>query len=297
MSESATPESGMPIVASIAELRGRIADWRARGETVALVPTMGNLHPGHLALVDEARRHADRVVASVFVNPLQFGPNEDFDRYPRTLTADAAALSSVCCDLLFAPAETELYPGGRSDRFTLCAPALGRMLEGEFRPGFFDGVATVVLALFNIVGPDVAVFGQKDYQQLQIIRRLVADLHLPVCIVGVPTHREPDGLARSSRNQYLSQEQRAQAPALYRALCRTAAALRAGRRDYPELSAELAQELATAGLVPQYCEIRQPDLRLPDGDATAWVILVAAFLGETRLIDNLVVTGAPATLV
>lgn len=297
MSESATPTSGLPIIASIAELRCRVADWRARGETVALVPTMGNLHPGHLALVNEARRHADRVVASVFVNPLQFGPNEDFERYPRTLESDAEALSSVSCDLLFAPAEAELYPGGRSDRFTLCAPALGRMLEGEFRPGFFDGVATVVLALFNIVAPDVAVFGQKDYQQLQIIRRLVADLHLPVCIVGVPTHREADGLARSSRNQYLSPAQRAQAPAVYRALCTTADALRAGRRDYPELCAELAQALAAAGLVPQYCEIRHPDLRLPDSDASAWVILVAAFLGATRLIDNLVVTGAPATLV
>lgn len=280
----------MLTVHSVAELRAQVAAWKRAGERIGLVPTMGNLHDGHLQLVARAREAATRVVASVFVNPLQFGPNEDFDRYPRTLPEDAVKLAAAGCDLLFAPSVAEMYPRGREGLSGVRVPALSEILEGQFRPGFFDGVATVVSILFNQVQPDVAVFGQKDWQQLQVVRRMVADLHMPIEIIGLPTMRAADGLALSSRNQYLSADERRLAPLLNAALVEIETALRAGRRDFETLQQAQLRALAANGYVPQYLEIRAPDLGAAAADAREWVVLVAAFLGRTRLIDNRVVS-------
>ena len=276
----------MRTVHAVAELRAEISAWRRAGQRIGFVPTMGNLHAGHLELISRARSAADRVVASVFVNPLQFGPNEDFDRYPRTLQDDQAKLAAVDCDLLFAPSVTEMYPRGRENLSGVRVSALSEQLEGAFRPGFFDGVATVVSILFNQVQPDVAVFGQKDWQQLQVIRRMVSDLHLPIEILGHPTARAADGLALSSRNQYLSTDERRLAPALYRVLGEVLDALRDGRRDYAVLQEGAMRHLADAGFRPQYVVIRAQDLSEPRVDSRDWVVLAAAFLGATRLIDN-----------
>lgn len=277
----------METVHQIARLRARVGRWRSAGQSVGLVPTMGNLHEGHLDLVRLARKRCDRVVVSVFVNPLQFGPNEDFDRYPRTLGEDTDKLAAADCDLLFAPSVAEMYPRGRAALTTVSVPGLAAILEGQFRPGFFDGVATVVCLLFNCVQPDLAVFGAKDYQQLQVIRRMVADLHVPIEIVEHPTRREADGLAMSSRNQYLSDPQRCLAPELYRSLDAIAAGIRGGDRRFRELADLEAERLRRAGFEPQYLEVRSPDLGEPDVQGKQWVILVAAVLGSTRLIDNL----------
>lgn len=274
------------VVHTVAELRAAVAELRRGGRRIGFVPTMGNLHAGHLRLVEVARTRADAVVASVFVNPLQFGPTEDFERYPRTLAQDRAKLESARCDLLYAPSAEEMYPRGRQDLTTVSVPELSGILCGRYRPGHFDGVTTVVNILFNQVQPDVALFGDKDYQQLFLIRRMVADLHLPVEIVGVPTEREADGLALSSRNQYLSPEERVRAGTIHRVLDAVAEGLRDGRRDYATLAAEQLKVLESQGFKPQYLEIRQPDLGPPDGQARAWVVLVAAYLGSTRLIDN-----------
>lgn len=279
----------MLTVHSVAELRTQIAAWKRAGERIGLVPTMGNLHAGHLELIARARQAASRVVASVFVNPLQFGPNEDFDRYPRTLPDDSAKLSAAGCDLLFAPSVAQMYPRGREGLSGLRVPALSEILEGRFRPGFFDGVATVVNILFNQVQPDLAVFGEKDWQQLQVIRRMVADLHLSVEIIGHPTARDADGLALSSRNQYLSPEERLLAPLLHRVLLEIDAALRAGRRDFQALQQLATQRLSAGGFEPQYLEIRAPDLSAPSSEAQQWVALSAAFLGRTRLIDSQII--------
>ena len=276
----------MHTVHTVAELRAHVSRWKQSGERVAFVPTMGNLHAGHLQLIERARTLAPRTVASVFVNPLQFGPNEDFDRYPRTLPQDQARLEAVGCDLLFAPDVDEMYPRGQQQMTTVSVPVLNAVLDGEFRPGHFDGVATVVSLLFHQVQPDVAVFGEKDWQQLQVIRRMVGDLHMPIEIIGHPTARDPDGLAMSSRNQYLSGEQRAVAPEIHRSLVQITDALAAGRRDYAALQAAAVSRLASAGFRPQYVEIRAPDLSDARPGATEWVVLVAAFLGKTRLIDN-----------
>ncbi|MGQ0697915.1 MAG: pantoate--beta-alanine ligase [Panacagrimonas sp.] len=276
----------MLTVHTVAELRAQVAHWKREGHRVGFVPTMGNLHAGHLQLVTRSRELAQRTVASIFVNPLQFGPNEDFDRYPRTLAEDALRLEAVDCDLLFAPRVAEMYPRGREGLSGVRVPALSEQLEGAFRPGFFDGVATVVSILFNQVQPDVAVFGQKDWQQLQVVRRMVADLHVPIEIVGHPTARDADGLALSSRNQYLSATERSQAPAMHHALVAAAAGLSAGRRDFAALQSEAMASLEQAGFVPQYVEIRNADMGLPDIVETQWVVLAAAFLGRTRLIDN-----------
>ena len=276
----------MLTVHTVAELRAQVAAWKREGKRIGFVPTMGNLHAGHLELVTRARSLADRVVASIFVNPLQFGPNEDFDRYPRTLDADRARLDASGCDLLFAPDVAQMYPRGREQLSEVRVPALNALLDGEFRPGHFDGVSTVVSILFNQVQPDVAVFGEKDWQQLRVIRRMVADLHLPIDIVGHPTARDADGLALSSRNQYLSAQERAVAPGIFRALGDLEAKLRGGRRDYPALQKEALMQLEASGFRPQYVEIRTPDLAAPAPDAREWVLLVAAFLGRTRLIDN-----------
>lgn len=272
------------------ELRAQISRWRAAGERIALVPTMGNLHAGHLALVQKAQQLGDRVVVTVFVNPLQFGPNEDFGRYPRTLPDDLRRLEAQGVDLVYAPPVEEVYVNGFPPATTITVSPLSAELEGAFRPGFFTGVATVVAILFNSVQPDVAVFGEKDWQQLQIIKRMVSDLRMSVEIVGYPTERAGDGLALSSRNQYLNAEERGLAPLVHAALQAVAAGLEAGRRDYHALCAEQSRKLESAGYRPQYLEVRTPGLEQPKADDRDFVVLVAAVLGTTRLIDNLRVT-------
>lgn len=285
----------MLAVHGVAELRDQVQRWRRDGERIALVPTMGNLHAGHVKLVEEAHARAKRVVASIFVNPLQFGPGEDYQSYPRTLEADQAKLQAVRADLLFAPAVEEMYPGGRDRVTRVDVPGLSAILDGEFRPGHFSGVATVVLKLLNIVQPDVALFGEKDYQQLLIVRRLVADLSVPVEIVGVPIVREADGLAMSSRNQYLTPVERQQAPLLFRTLGETAAALRNGRRDFSRLEAETVQKLS-AQLRPDYVSIRAAHtLAAADADTRDFVVLAAVWLGKARLIDNIQVSVEAAS--
>lgn len=280
----------MKTVHTVAELRAQVAEWRSKGQRIAFAPTMGNLHAGHLKLIGRGHEAADRVVSSVFVNPLQFGPNEDFGRYPRTLPDDQARLTGAGCDLLFAPSIEEMYPNGREHLCTVSLPHYSTILEGHFRPGHFDGVATVVNILFNQVQPDVALFGEKDYQQLLVIRRMVADLQLPIDIVGVPTEREADGLAMSSRNQYLSSAERQAAAEIHATLSEVAGAIRVGRRDFTELCDLGRQRLLAQGFKPQYLEVRTPQLDPPGAQESAYIILVAAFLGKTRLIDNLAVT-------
>ena len=269
-------------------LRDVVRLWRAEGARIGFVPTMGSLHAGHISLLSAARFRADRVIASVFVNPLQFGPNEDFERYPRMPEEDTALLAEAGCDLLFLPAVDEIYPDGRESATRVSVKTLSGILEGAHRPGHFDGVATVVAKLFGIVQPDVAVFGEKDYQQLAIIRRMTADLDIPVEIVGAPTVRSPDGLAMSSRNRYLSEAERALAPRIYATLRAAAARVDCGDRNYAQLSASGMDELRAAGMQPDYFELRDAQTLLEPIPATReLVILVAARLGKARLIDNL----------
>ncbi|GAB3732873.1 pantoate--beta-alanine ligase [Luteimonas pelagia] len=276
----------MDAVSDLATLRARVAGWKREGLRVGFVPTMGNLHPGHHSLVALARAHADRVVASVFVNPTQFGPGEDFTRYPRTPDADAAGLAAAGCDLLWMPTVEAMYPLGLDAAVRIRVPGVTGVLEGAHRPGHFDGVATVVARLFNQVLPDVAAFGRKDYQQLAVIRHLVADLAFPVRLLAGDTVREPDGLAMSSRNQYLSAGERARAAELHRTLQAMGAAWRAGT-PRTRIEAEAAQGLSAAGFDVDYVVLRRPDLSEPrDGDGGPRVALVAARLGRTRLIDN-----------
>jgi pantoate--beta-alanine ligase len=278
----------MRTVHRVTDLQAELAEWRSRGESIALVPTMGNLHAGHLSLVQRARQLGECVVVSIFVNPLQFGPSEDFERYPRTLEADQKLLAGAGATLVFAPAVADVYPGGYPPATTVrVGGALTSVLDGHFRPGHFEGVATVVNILFNLVRPNVAVFGEKDWQQLQVIRRMVADLGMPLRIAGAATLRDPDGLAMSSRNQYLDPAERALASRLYAALQAVAAAIEGGRRDYAALCAEHWAELEAAGFKPQYLEVRAPDLSPAAENAVSLVVLVAAYLGRTRLIDNL----------
>ncbi|MGD9000455.1 MAG: pantoate--beta-alanine ligase [Granulosicoccaceae bacterium] len=270
-------------------LRSYIHAWREAGERVAFVPTMGNLHEGHLQLVDAARSQASRVVVSIFVNPAQFGPNEDFAAYPRTPEQDSELLAARRADLLYMPGVDSMYPGGEGAMTRVEPPeALTNILCGASRPGHFSGVATVVTKLLNQVQPDVAVFGEKDFQQLLVIRRVVADLDLPVAIVGVPTVREADGLAMSSRNRYLDSDERVQAAQLSAILREMAGRLQQGERDFAALEAAAAAQLRRAGFVPDYVSIRcATDLTTPGRGDTALVILAAARLGEARLIDNL----------
>ena len=276
----------MQTVHSIVELRTQLAAWRKAGDRIAFVPTMGNLHRGHLELARRGKTVADRVVSSVFVNPLQFGPNEDFSRYPRTLEQDKIALEQAGADLLFAPNAQEIYPHGMQNLAKVSVAAVSSILCGHFRPGHFDGVATVVSILFNLVQPDTALFGEKDYQQLLVIRRMVADLHMPIEIVGVATEREPDGLALSSRNQYLSADERRLAPEMYATLTEVADKLKAGRRDFSALCYAGIKRLEASQFRPQYLEVRALDLSEPLRDGKGFVILAAAYLGKTRLIDN-----------
>ena len=274
-------------VTALDALRQRVRQWKREGLRVGFVPTMGNLHAGHYSLVTLARQHADRVVSSVFVNPTQFGPNEDFTRYPRTPEQDTSGLQAAGCDLLWLPDVAAMYPFGVALAARVQVPGVSAVLEGAHRPGHFDGVCTVVTRLFNQVQPDVAVFGRKDYQQLAVIRQLVADLQFPIEIVGGPIVREPNGLAMSSRNQYLSAQERGVAGSLHRTLRKMRDALLEGA---PRAEAEAAAEaaLAAAGFDTDYAVVRTPALTEPvDGTGGARVALVAARLGRTRLIDNL----------
>ncbi|MEM9386323.1 MAG: pantoate--beta-alanine ligase [Pseudomonadota bacterium] len=283
-------------VNTVAALRERLHRWRARGERIAFVPTMGNLHDGHMTLIERARANADSLVASVYVNPLQFGGGEDFDGYPRTLEADRAMLAGASCDLLFFPRDEEIYPLGQSLATRIDLPGLTEMLCGEHRPGHFVGVATVVCKLLNMVQPDVAVFGEKDLQQLRIIQRLVADLYIPTRVLPAPTARESDGLAMSSRNRYLTTQERALAPVLYQTLVGARQALEAGDRAYAAIEARATQALRDAGLRPDYVSIRRGiDLQPPAARGEVELaVLGAAWLGRARLIDNLQLRLSPA---
>ena len=281
----------MNTVKTVRELRAAVARARSEGKRVGLVPTMGNLHSGHAALVVKAAQRADFVVASIFVNPLQFGPTEDLATYPRTLPADQETLLQAGCHLLFAPAVEEMYPHGMEDQTLVSVPHLSEGLCGASRPGHFDGVATVVSKLFNMVQPDLAIFGQKDFQQLAVIRALVRDLNMPIQIIGEPTVRAADGLALSSRNGYLSEEQRAAAPALYRVIKHIAEAIHIGERDLNFLLANGVDQLKAAGFRLDYLEIRNATtLRPTTAEDHDLVILAAAYMGSTRLIDNLHLT-------
>jgi pantoate--beta-alanine ligase len=279
----------MITVRTAAELRERVAAWRAAGHRIGFVPTMGALHAGHLALVRRAGELAGRVAASVFVNPTQFGPGEDFARYPRDPEGDARLLAGAGCDLLFLPEVETIYPPGDATAVEVAGPALG--LEGDHRPGHFRGVATVVVRLFNLVRPDLAVFGEKDAQQLAVVRRLVADLHLPVAVVAHPTVREPDGLAMSSRNAYLDPDDRRAAAVLHRALAAARRAIEAGERDAGRVRALLRETLAAEPRVAvDYAEVVDAETFRPlAGTASIRgrvVLPLAARLGATRLIDN-----------
>lgn len=280
----------MRCVGNIDALHAAIRALRDAGKTIAFVPTMGNLHPGHLTLIREARRRADAVVASIFVNPLQFGANEDLDKYPRTPQQDQSALQAEGVDVLFMPSVEAMYPRGEQAQTFVEVPGIGDILCGASRPGHFRGVATVVCRLFNLVRPDVALFGKKDYQQLRVIRLMVADLAMPLEVIGVDTVREADGLAMSSRNQYLDQAERARAPVLYRTLCGLRdQLLAAGRYDASWVQDALAK--LEADLEVEYLAVRrQADLAEPAVTDRELVILLAARLGATRLIDNVELT-------
>lgn len=278
----------MITVETIADLRHTIGRWRAAGERVALVPTMGNLHEGHLDLVRKARSLADRVAVSIFVNPLQFGAGEDFASYPRTLIDDSDKLSAVKTDLLFTPQVAEMYPRPQAEQTKIEVPGLSGLFCGASRPGHFVGVATVVCKLFNMVQPDLALFGEKDYQQLMVIRQMVEDLAIPVTIHGLPTVREVDGLARSSRNGYLTDSERSTAPALYRQLQQTVAGIKQGKQDFAALERQAISRLEAEGFTPDYYAIRRAaDLGEPEPGEKSLVILAAAHLGKARLIDNI----------
>ncbi len=280
--------AGMEIVETLQDLRRILEGFRARAERIALVPTMGNLHAGHYSLIELGKRHADRTVATSFVNPTQFGPNEDFARYPRTPGDDERGLADAGCDVLFRPTVETMYPFGAQQCVKVQVPGLMEELEGAQRPGHFDGVATVVLRLFNMARPDLAVFGRKDYQQLRVIEYLVRELSLPIDIVPAPIARDHDGLALSSRNQYLDAAQRAIAPELRRTLLAMQEGWRAGVA-LPEIERTAQERLTAAGFAMDYAQFRRrSDLRRPEaGDRDGLVILATARLGRTRLLDNL----------
>jgi pantoate--beta-alanine ligase len=285
----------MDIVTTIAAVRAHVRRWRNEGRRVAFVPTMGNLHSGHVSLIEAARRHGDRFVASIFVNPMQFGPNEDYAHYPRTPTQDERMLAEAGCSLMFMPDVAEIYPNGSERATRVDVPNLSRILDGEFRPGHFEGVSTIVATLFHIVEPDVAIFGEKDFQQLTIIRRMVADLCLPVEIIGAPTVRDSDGLAMSSRNQYLTPAERQIAPLIYQTLTAAANRLQAGDADFSSIERSGVEALAKAGMKPDYFSVRRArDLGAPTPDTTHLVVLTAARLGKARLIDNIQVRPGQA---
>lgn len=279
----------MQTLSSIRLLRELLGSFRKTNKKIALVPTMGSLHAGHIALVTEAQTKADMVVTSIFVNPLQFGPNEDFERYPRTLAADQAKLFDAGNHVLFTPGVAEMYPAGMPQTL-VHVPGCTECLCGQKRPGHFDGVSTVVTKLFNIIQPDIALFGNKDYQQLTTIRKMVNELFFPIEIIGLDTIREPDGLAMSSRNGYLNSQERQQASKLYEALVSIKNALESGEKNHLRLIQQGIYFLEKAGFVPDYLEIRDAlSLGPVDSNSQKLVILGAAFMGKTRLIDNLTV--------
>nr|WP_236510042.1 pantoate--beta-alanine ligase [Escherichia coli] len=277
----------MLIIETLPLLRQQIRRLRMEGKRVALVPTMGNLHDGHMKLVDEAKARADVVVVSIFVNPMQFDRPEDLARYPRTLQEDCEKLNKRKVDLVFAPSVKEIYPNGTETHTYVDVPGLSTMLEGASRPGHFRGVSTIVSKLFNLVQPDIACFGEKDFQQLALIRKMVADMGFDIEIVGVPIMRAKDGLALSSRNGYLTAEQRKIAPGLYKVLSSIADKLQAGERDLDEIITIAGQELNEKGFRADDIQIRDADTLLEVSETSKWaVILVAAWLGDARLIDN-----------
>lgn len=278
----------MRILERITALRGELAQWRRNGDRIALVPTMGNLHAGHLALVEKARSLADKTVVTIFVNPTQFVAGEDYATYPRTPQQDQALLVSAGADLLFGPEVSEIYPDSSLPCTEVRVPGLESVFCGKFRPGHFSGVATIVTKLLNIVQPDIALFGEKDYQQLLVIRQLVRDLCLPVKIIGMPTVREQDGLAMSSRNAYLSADERAIAPRLFQVLEETASIIRGGSRAYADLEMRAMQNLEMAGFATDYLAICDAGTLAAPG-AGYLVVLGAARLGRTRLIDNVII--------
>lgn len=276
----------MQIFSNVAELRSELARVRQQGRTIAFAPTMGNLHAGHISLMRQGREHADCVVASIFVNRLQFGPNEDFDKYPRTFEADCAQLEEAGVEFLFAPTEADLYPEPQT--YVVEPAEIQFLLEGECRPGHFRGVATVVMKLFQIVQPDVALFGKKDYQQLMVLRNMVNQFMLPIRIIGGETVRAEDGLALSSRNGYLSAVERAEAPRLQQALQRIRQAVLSGERDYEALCRKAAEDLDAHGWKTDYISIRrQQDLAPATPSDSHLVIVAASRLGTPRLLDNL----------
>jgi pantoate--beta-alanine ligase len=278
------------LISTAEALREQLNVWRRTGDHVALVPTMGNLHGGHLSLASLAREHAERVVVSVYVNPTQFAEGEDFDTYPRTVERDKRRLQRVKADIMFAPDTDTMYPFGVGNATTVSVPVLTDEFCGSSRPGHFDGVTSAVSRLFALVQPDVAVFGQKDFQQQLVIRRMVADLNIPVEIVVAETVREDDGLALSSRNQYLSEVERDIAPTLFSTLHAIAHELQAGKRNFEELERQASATLQDAGFEPEYVGIRRAaNLDPPDRDSDELVILAAAQLGKARLIDNIIV--------
>ena len=281
----------MLVVHGKQELAEQIQEWRHNEEHVALVPTMGSLHAGHLALVELAREHAEHVVVSIFVNPTQFGDGEDFDRYPRTLERDKRRLKKSEASLIFAPDVDTVYPFGIDNATTVSVPGLTENFCGATRPGHFDGVTSVVARLIGLTQPDVAVFGQKDYQQQLVIRRMVEDLSMPVSVITGGTIREDDGLAMSSRNAYLTDAERAAAPGLYQQLSAVGLELQNGRRNFDELEQSATRALGDAGFGVEYFAIRRAlNLEIPDRDCDDLVVLAAATLGDARLIDNVVVT-------
>jgi len=281
----------METVSTSAAVRERVSRWQRAGERVAFVPTMGNLHPGHISLIEVARKRGDRFIASIFVNPMQFGPNEDYAQYPRTPEQDQSMLAAAGCDLMFMPDVAEIYPAGFDHSTRVTVPELSGLLDGEFRPGHFDGVSTVVAKLFNIVMPDIAVFGEKDFQQLAIIRRMVSDLCVPIEIIGAPTVRETDGLAMSSRNQYLTEEERKIAPHLYAALSRAVQRISRGEKNFAAIEGAELDGIRKAGFRPDYFTVRDARTLLPAAASSKnLVVLVAARLGRARLIDNLQAT-------
>lgn len=281
----------MMLASTREQLVEQLTEWRQNDEHVALVATMGNLHSGHISLIELAREHAERVVVSVFVNPTQFGPDEDFDDYPRTMEKDTRRLKMAAADVIFAPDVETMYPFGVEDATIVSVPRLTEHFCGASRPGHFDGVTSVVARLFSLVQPDIAVFGQKDYQQQLVITHMCADLSLPIKIIAAETVREDDGLAMSSRNQYLNDEQRALAPALYDILSHAGHELQNGKRDFQQLEADAVQALEAKGFTVEYVAIRRAqNLEIPNRDCDELVVMAAAKLDKVRLIDNVVVT-------
>ena len=281
----------MKVIDSISTLRQTVNAWRRNGESVGFVPTMGNLHDGHLKLVKKAKAHNDNVVVSIFVSPMQFGANEDLDAYPRTIEEDKAKLISVGADAVFLPSVAEMYPAGLDAQTFVEVPGISDSHCGASRPGHFRGVATVVTKLFNMVQPDDAFFGEKDFQQLQVIRALARDLSMAVTIHGVPTEREASGLAMSSRNGYLSKEEKATASAIYEEMQRVKAGIEGGNIDFSELEDAMVTNLEAKGFKKDYCQVvNASTFKAATANDKELVLLVAMFMGKTRLIDNLQIT-------